>query len=143
MIPVLIQQDVDPCTTQEIGIIISRKEKQKKIVFKNSTNICVKIIQVDTCIKKLADFSKADYAFVVGQAVWYVELKASKGSHALEQLGNTVKAFKNLHAKYSKTCVLTCAIPAHGGNAALRQKNFQKTYKATLLARSRPIITLP
>ena len=128
---------ISSCNTTTTNKIISVSENRRIFRVKNNSNFTINEVKVDGCYK--INGAKCDYLFEIIKKtdvsiVFYVELKGSDISHAIEQLEATIQYCISEHKNVNKKeCYIVASkFPSSGASSQVLRKKFLKKNKIQL-----------
>jgi len=127
---------ITKCNTLNTNKIVSVSENKRVFKILNNTTKSINKVQVDGCF--IIDDAKCDWLFEIAQkdtilSVFYVKLKGSDISHAIEQLEATIQQCKPLHNRYKKeSYIVASRFPKAGPSSQVLKKKFLSKNKIQL-----------
>ena len=120
---------INKCNTYTNNKLVSISENKRTFKIKNSSILYINEVVVDGCYIKVGE--RCDYLFEIInndtiKDVFYVELKGSNITHAIEQLKATIAHCKNIHSSVAlKQCYIVASkFPSAGPSSqTLKKKN--------------------
>jgi hypothetical protein len=116
------------CEVTEEGTNFCRKEAGKKFCLSSDVKVRCKIVNIDNCFFKDADFKRNDWFFYLDESnckkAYYIELKGKNIEHACEQLYNGIDHtrinFSNF-SLYARVIALRDSVPNLKNNEYYRK----------------------
>ena len=128
---------INKCNTYSNNKLISVSENKRTFKIKNSSSFNINEVVVDDCYIKVGE--RCDYLFeIIDQGtlekVFYVELKGSNVTHAIEQLKATIIHCKSIHNIVNlKQCyIIASKFPSAGPSSQALKKKFKRENKIQL-----------
>lgn len=128
---------ITKCNTYTNNKFISVSENRRNFKIKNSSTFYINKVIVDDCYIKVGE--RCDYLFEIInndtiENVFYVELKGSNITHAVEQLKATIAHCKNIHSAVAlKQCYIVASkFPSAGPSSQTLKKKFKRENKIQL-----------
>ncbi len=128
---------INQCNTYTNNKLISISENRRIFKIKNSSAFYINEVVVDDCYMKIGE--RCDYLFEIFnnstiENVFYVELKGSNITHAIEQLEATIAYCKNIHNSVNlKQCyIVGSKFPSAGPSSQTLKKKFKRVNKIQL-----------
>jgi hypothetical protein len=125
------------CNTTTNNKIISVSENKRTFRIKNNSIFTINEVKIDGCYKETG--AKCDFLFEIIEKtdvsiVFYVELKGSDISHAIEQLEATIEYCISEHKDVDKKkCYIVASkFPSSGTKSGILKKKFLKKNKIQL-----------
>jgi len=127
---------ISKCNNATKNNIISVSENRRKFIILNNSKFLVNEVKVDGCY--ILNGAKCDFLFEVINSkleeVFYVELKGSDISHAVEQLEATILKCLSIHKDISRKCFIVASkFPKSGTSSQVMKKKFLSKNKIQLL----------
>ena len=128
---------INNCNTYTNNKLISVSENRRIFKIINTSTFYVNKVVVDDCYIKVGE--RCDYLFEIinnntVKKVFYVELKGSNITHAVEQLKTTITYCKRIHsAAVLKQCYIVASkFPSAGPSSQALKKKFKRENKIQL-----------
>ncbi len=122
---------IERCNKNNRDKIISVVENKRTFRIKNNSSFDINKVKVDGCY--ILEGTKCDYLFEIInnkiiEQVFYVELKGSNITHAIEQLESTILHCNIIHnsIKYKKCYIVASRYPSSGQSSQILKTKFKK-----------------
>ena len=128
---------IDICNKYSSDKIVPAEENGRKFRIKNNKSLNINKVKVDNCY--ITDGKRCDYLFEIIndniiEQVFYVELKGSNITHAIEQLEVTMIFCKTIHNKVkNKKCFIVASrYPSAGQSSQILKSKFKRKHNIQL-----------
>ena len=120
---------IDSCNDATQNKIVSVSENRRKFTVNNKSRFTINRVTVDDCY--ITEGLKCDFLFEVidedVKEVFYVELKGSDISHAIQQLEVTVKHCLTIHKSVPRGCYIVASrVPKASTSTQKAKKEFKR-----------------
>lgn len=125
---------ISRCNSVSANNIVSVSENKRVFRIKNNSALTVNKVQVDGCY--ITTGLKCDFLFEIIETrdsieniknVFYVELKGSNVTHAIDQLEATINNCRTIHNQIVKECYIVASkFPSAGTSSQVLKKKFIK-----------------
>jgi len=127
---------IESCNSTNQNKIVSVSENKRKFTVNNNSLFTINKVTVDDCYIKEGS-KKCDFLFEIIdeelKAVFYVELKGSAISTAIQQLETTVKHCLNIHKNVPRSCYIVASrVPKTSTSTQKQKKEFKRKHSVML-----------